>query len=152
MKSKLVVCALLLPGLLTACAASSSPDVYSKGQVRRAYTVYNATVIDIRVVEIEGRSTRVGTLGGAWIGSTAARSLGSGRGSRIAGAVGGVAGAVAGQGIEKEITGEQGLELLLNLENGETVAVVQGADIEFEVGEPVRVLRDDRSARVVKRR
>ncbi len=153
MKSGLLVCALLLPGvLLTACASSSSPDVYSRSQARKAYMVYDAVVLEVRAVGIEGRSSRVGTLGGAWIGSTAARSLGSGRGSRVAGAIGGVAGAVAGQGIEREITGEQGLEILLELENGEMVAVVQGADLPFEAGERVRVLRDGSSARVVKRR
>lgn len=153
MRSGLLVCGVLVvTALVAACAGSSSPDVYSRHQVRKAYTVYDATVVDIRVVEIEGRSTRVGTLGGAWIGSAAGRSVGGGRGSRIAGAVGGVAGAVAGQGIEREVTEEQGLELLLELDNGETVAVVQGADVPFEIGERVRVLRDGSSARVTRRR
>lgn len=143
---------LILSALVTACASSSSPDVYSRHQVRKAYAVYNATLVDIRYVEIEGRSTRVGTLGGAWIGSAAGRSVGGGRGSRIAGAVGGVAGAVAGQGIEREITEHQGVELLLELDNGELVAVVQGAEVSFAIGEQVRVLRDGNSARVIKRR
>lgn len=138
--------------LLGACASSNSPDVYSSAQARRAYTVYDATVVEMRVVEIEGQSTRVGTLGGAWIGSAAARSAGDGRGSRVLGAVGGVAGAIIGRGAEQELTADDGLEIILELDNGETVAVVQGADVTFAAGERVRVLRDGGSARVVKRR
>lgn len=140
---------LTFAALLGACASSSSPDVYSRQHVRKAYTAYNATVLEVRAVKIEGSSSRTGTLGGAWLGSAAARTVGTGSGSRIAGAMGGVAGAVAGQGIEKAITADSGLEILLDLDNGETVAVVQGADVPFTKGERVRVLRDGSSARVV---
>jgi len=149
-KVRLTVLAFAL--LLAACASSNSPDVYASGQARRAYTVYDATVVEMRVVKIEGQSTRVGTLGGAWIGSTAARSAGDGRGSRVLGAVGGVAGAIIGRGTERALTADEGLEIILELDNGETVAVVQGGDVAFELGERVRVLRDRGSARVVKRR
>ncbi len=138
--------------VLAGCAASNSSDVYSREQARRAYTVYDATIVEMRVVEIEGQSTRVGTLGGAWIGSAAGRTAGGGRGSRVAGAIGGVAGAVIGRGAERELTADDGLEIILELDNGETVAVVQGADVAFDIGERVRVLRDRSSARVVKRR
>lgn len=153
MSGKKNVMALSLLVLLAACAGrSSSPDVYSSGQARRAYTVYEATVVDMRVVKIEGQSTRVGTLGGAWIGSAAARGAGNGRGSSVLGAVGGVAGAIIGRGAERELSADEGLEIILELDNGEMVAVAQAADVDFAVGERVRVLRDGASARVVKRR
>ena len=142
----------LLCTVLAACAGSSSPDVYSRNDVRKAYTVHNATVLELRAIEIEGQSSRVGTLGGAWIGSAVGRTLGGGRGSQVTAAVGGVAGAATGQGIEKEITAAEGLEIMLELDNGEMIVVVQGADVVFRAGETVRVLRDGRSARVVKRR
>ncbi|NNF52092.1 MAG: hypothetical protein HKN59_06610 [Gammaproteobacteria bacterium] len=149
---KIKLCALALLVLMAGCASNSSPDVYGPREAKRAYKVYDATVVEMRVVKIEGQSTRVGTLGGAWIGSTAARSAGDGRGSRVLGAVGGVAGAIIGRSAERELTADEGLEIILDLDNGETVAVVQGADVDFEVGERVRVLRDRGSARVVKRR
>lgn len=142
---------LMLALVLSACVNSRSPDVYSPQQAQRAYQVYDATILELRVVKISGESTRVGTLGGAWIGSTAARSAGGGRGSRILGAVGGVAGAVIGRSTERELTADEGLEILLQLDNGDTVAVVQGGDMPFAVGEQVRVLRDGASARVIKR-
>ncbi len=150
-KNQLVPALMLAALMLTACAASRSPDVYTPQQAQRAYQVYDATIVELRVIKIAGESTRVGTLGGAWIGSTAARSAGGGRGSRILGAVGGVAGAVIGRSTERELTADEGLEILLRLDNGDTVAVVQGGDVPFEVGEQVRVLRDGASARVIKR-
>lgn len=144
----LIVCMLVAA---TACVTSKSSAVYSRQQTQRAYTVYNATVLELRVVEIEGKSGRVGTLGGAWIGSTAARSAGDGHGSSVLGAVGGVAGAIIGRGAERELTANEGFEIILKLDNDEIVAVVQGADVVFTVGERVRVLRDGASARVTKK-
>ena len=137
--------------LVVACAASNSPDVYSSREAKRAYKVYEATVTELRAVKIEGDSTRVGTLGGAWIGSSVGGTAGGGDGSSIAAAIGGVAGAVIGRGIERELTSDEALEITLELDNGDTVAVVQGDDVGFVIGERVRVLRDRASARVVKR-
>jgi outer membrane lipoprotein SlyB len=51
-----------------------------------------------------------------------------------------VAGAVAGHAIERKITAEEGLEIIVRLDRDDTIAVVQAADVEFAPGERVRVL------------
>ena len=66
--------------------------------------------------------------------------------------MGAVAGAVVGRQAEKTATQQKAWELLVEIENGgETLAVVQPADQNFEAGEKVRVYtRPDGSARVAK--
>ena len=70
----------------------------------------------------------------------------------IAGAVGAVAGAVVGRQAEKAATQQKAWELLVQIgEGGETLAIVQPADQNFDEGERVRVYtRSDGSARVAK--
>ena len=65
--------------------------------------------------------------------------------------MGAVAGAVAGEAVEERVTRQQGLQITVDLDEGSTVAIVQGADQAFAVGERVKVLRGQRgAARVTK--
>ena len=67
--------------------------------------------------------------------------MGGGAGRTLAAIVGGVAGAFAGQATEKGVTTKAASEILVTLDNGETVSVVQESDVIFSAGERVRVLR-----------
>lgn len=130
---------------------SASGKHYPKYQARTAFKVYPGEVVAVREVRIDGSHSQLGTYGGGAVGYTVGRTVGDGSGSRVAGAVGGVAGAVAGRALETAVTAEKGLEITIELDNGDVIAVVQAADQIFEPGEHVRVLMGhDGSARVSK--
>ena len=133
------------------CATPSSPNVYSRNEAMKAWTVSNGEVVDIKPVLIDGTQSALGTAGGGYIGYEVGHSLGHGNGSDIAGAVGAVAGATAGRAVERTATRQDGLQITVRLDGGDTVAIVQSADVGFSAGERVRVLRrGNGEARVTK--
>jgi len=138
-------------GLLAAGCASQG-TMYSKHDTQRAWTVRDATVVQVAEATIEGHSGVIGTYGGGYVGHSIGRTIGAGTGGTIAGAVGAVAGAIAGSSAEKKATEKKAWELLVQVgEGGETLAVVQPADQNFDEGEKVRLFtRPDGSARVAK--
>ncbi len=137
--------------LMYGCATRSvEPDVYSRASARTPYRVYTAEVISVERVRIEGEASRIGELGGAVVGYEAVRSGVADTG--LAGAIGGVAGAVAGQAIEKAVTGTDGLRIIVRLDNGNVLAIVQGDHTAFSGGESVYVhMNGRRDARVIRR-
>ena len=137
---------------LAACAAPSPGGTYSRRDVQRAWTVEQATVADINEVDIEGRrTTGIGQVGGGAIGWLLGRTVGHGGGRIIAATVGAVAGAVAGEQIERNARKQKGYEIVVDLDKGGSIAIVQPADQAFAAGERVRVYtRRDGSARVAK--
>jgi outer membrane lipoprotein SlyB len=143
--------ALATLSLLCACATPSSGTIYSREEARTSWTVVEGRVSDIKPVQIEGNRSVLGTAGGGYVGYELGRTLGSGRGRDLAGAVGAVAGAATGQAVEERVTRQNGLQITIDLDRGETIAVVQAADVPFEPGERVKVLRrGDGAARVAK--
>jgi len=148
---RLLTLVVALVAVMTACAHDPGTPVYGRRDVQKAWSVREGTVGDVREVEIEGRRTMVGRIGGGLIGYELGRSIGGGSGSRIAGAAGAVAGAVAGEAAEEAMTRERGFEILVELEDGRSLVIVQPADQIFAVGEKVRVYtRGNGEARVAK--
>jgi outer membrane lipoprotein SlyB len=149
-KSRIVIVAGWLLGI-TACATPSSPDVYSRNDAMKAWSVAGGEVVDIHAVQIDGTHSAVGTAGGGYVGYEVGRSIGHGSGRAVAGAVGTVAGAVAGRAAETAVTRQSGLQITVRLDGGETIAIVQSADVGFSTGERVKVLRrGNGQARVTK--
>jgi outer membrane lipoprotein SlyB len=150
MSARIVLGLILSAILLSACAAEPSARSFSRYQTRTAYDVDYGEVVDVRVVRIEGNPGILGTWSGASVGRAIGRVSSRRRNTRIlAGAVGGVAGAVAGRAIERKIREDEALEITVELDDADTIAVVQADDIAFEPGDRVRVLRGrDGSARV----
>jgi outer membrane lipoprotein SlyB len=138
--------------LLSAACTSSHGRMYSRHDAQRSWTVRDGTVVQVVEATIEGQSGIIGTYGGGYVGHEVGRTIGSGTGSGIAGAVGAVAGAVVGRQAEKTATQKKAWELLVEMSgSGETLAIVQPADQNFNEGEKVRVYtRSDGSARVAK--
>jgi outer membrane lipoprotein SlyB len=135
--------------LFVACASPSSGRVYSREEARTAWTVVEGRVAEVKPVQIEGNRSVLGTAGGGYVGYELGRTLGSGRGRDLAGAVGAVAGAAAGQAVEERATRQDALQITVDLDRGETIAIVQADDVVFEPGERVKVLRrGDGAARV----
>jgi outer membrane lipoprotein SlyB len=66
----------------------------------------------------------------------------------VAAILAGVAGELAGSAAEEVITREQGLEIIVKLDSGNTVAITQKADEEFKPGERVHVISGSSASRV----
>ena len=126
--------------VLGGCASSMSGGAYSREQARQVQEVKMAVVESVRHVKIEGTKTPVGTGAGAVIGGIAGSNVGGGKGSTVATILGAVAGGMAGSALEEGVTGKDGLEITVKLENGRLIAITQEADEQFRVGDRVRVL------------
>lgn len=125
---------------MTGCVSSRSGQVYSRDHARQAQTVENGTVASVKQVQIEGTKTPVGTAAGGVAGAVLGSTVGKGSGRTVATVAGALAGAAAGTMAEEGITRKPGLEIVVNKDNGQTIVVVQEADVMISAGDRVRVI------------
>jgi outer membrane lipoprotein SlyB len=145
MKTLLVA---VLAASLAACA-TSNPDVVSRANAQRMAVVQDATVLSVRPVRIEGSQSGVGAGTGAVVGGVAGSTIGGHRDSIVAGVLGAVGGAVLGNLAERGGTREDGVEIVVQLRNGERRAIVQGQSGEsFYPGDPVVLISEGGKTRV----
>lgn len=137
--------------VLGACAPVDSPSTVRAGDAGTVQPVQFGTLTAMRSVEIRPGQTRVGTIAGATLGAIGGSQIGSSTAANVAGSV---SGAVAGGAVGSAIEGSgraNGLELTIQLDSGETVAVVQpGNANDFRVGDRVRITGTDDNARVTR--
>ena len=140
--NRLILAVIALGGavFLAGCASSMSSGAYSRDTARQMQTVYYGTVDSVRTVQIEGTKTPVGTGAGAVAGGILGNQVGGGSGRALATLGGALIGGVAGSAAEEGITRQPGYEIVVRLDNGRTISVVQAADIAFAPGERVRVI------------
>jgi outer membrane lipoprotein SlyB len=140
----------LLAALLSGCVSGKAGDVYSRDQARTEQSVRMGTIESVREVQIEGTKSGVGAVAGGVTGGIAASSIGHGTGSAVAAAVGAIAGGLAGAAAEEGLTKSSGVEIVVKLDNGQTIAVVQAVDANttFQPGDRVRVLSGQGITRV----
>jgi outer membrane lipoprotein SlyB len=131
---------LILFFIITGCASSRSGHVYSRDQARKIQTVRMGTVKSVRNVLIEGTKSGIGAVAGGVTGGALGSAVGKGSGKRIATVAGAVAGGLAGAAAEDSLTKKEGIEITVELDDGEVIAIVQEADESFSVGDRVRVL------------
>ena len=135
---------------LSACA-TSSPDTISRSDAQRMSTVQDGTVVSVRAVTVDGSQSGVGAVTGAVVGGVAGSTIGGGRGSIIAGTLGAVAGGMAGNAVERNVTREQAVEIIVELRNGERRAIVQAVGNEtFMAGDPVTLVSSGGTTRVTR--
>lgn len=133
----LLVCCVVL---LTGCA-SQSGDVYSRSQTQQQLSVFYGTILVVDMVTLEGSQTGLGTISGGVIGGIAGNTVGGGHGRSLATAVGVIGGALVGTALEEGATRKNGVEITVELDSGEVIAVVQEADDIYSVGDRVRIIR-----------
>jgi outer membrane lipoprotein SlyB len=104
-------------------------------------SVYYGTVLAVSPVTIEGTQSGAGTIAGGVVGGIAGNTVGGGHGRALATAAGAIGGALLGTAIEEGATSVDGLEITVELDNGEIIAVVQAADVPFYIGDRVRIVR-----------
>ena len=130
------------------CAPGLGGGSYSRDQARREQSVRMGVVDSVREVQIEGTRSGIGPAAGAIIGGIAGSTIGQGRGAAVGTVVGGVAGGVGGQAAEQAATRQTGYEITVRLDNGQLIAVTQGADEAFRASDRVRILSDGATTRV----
>ena len=137
-------------GLAGCVPPSMSADSYSRSEARQVHKVQHGTVLVVRPVAIEGTKSGLGSIAGGALGYVLGSTIGGGSGKQVAKVAGGLAGAAGGAAAEEGLTRQQGLELTVELEDGEVIVVVQAADETFDPGDSVRVIRRaSGSARVI---
>jgi len=145
-----LIALLLAAGLLAGCFPESrSGNVYTRDQARTSQSVNYGTILRVDLVTIEGTQTGMGTVAGGAMGGALGSAVGGGSGRTIATVGGAIVGGIAGSAIEKGATTVQGVELEVQLDNGELLVVVQENDAVYKVGDRIRVIRDSQgTARV----
>lgn len=118
---------LMLAATVVALAACSttSPDVVQRGDAQRMSQVQDATVLSVRPVTVDGSQSGAGAVAGGVVGAVAGSGVGGRREGQIVGVLGAVAGAALGNAIERNVTKEEAIEVLVQLRNGERRAIVQ---------------------------
>jgi outer membrane lipoprotein SlyB len=146
-----LVAALGAAAILSACAPTYSGDVYRRGETMRPQTVELGVVESTRLVRIEGPDTGVGTVGGAVAGGALGNMAGGGSG-RIAATIGGaILGGIVGNAAEREANKANGVEVMVHLDSGRMVAIVQpDAGEGFRPGDRVRLVSNGYATRVTR--
>ncbi|WP_320056281.1 glycine zipper 2TM domain-containing protein [Desulfuromonas thiophila] len=127
--------------MLAACGRAPSAQVYSRQQAQRQLSVYYGTVLAVAPAVIEGGQTGLGAVTGGVLGGVAGHSVGGGHGQALATVAGAVGGLLLGSVVEEGAGRREALELTIELDSGELIAVVQAADETFVVGDRVRLVR-----------
>lgn len=147
-RSRLIIVPAVLSAIfmLSGCATPNSN--VGSNQVNRAQTVQWGEVEAVSAVTIQNQNTGVGTATGAVLGGIAGSTIGGGNRAPIAGATAGaVAGGAAGNAMASSTS--PGVEVVVRLESGQSVAVIQaGSPNDFRVGDRVRVSSDGVTTRV----
>ena len=141
MLKKTLLCASLVL-FLPACGLtpSLSGDSYSRGETRQIQTVVDGTIVSVRSVKLDGTRSDFGSIAGAALGGVAGGAVGHGYGSVAAAVAGAVAGSLLGNVTEQGLTSKNGLEIVVRLERGDTVSIVQEAGNDhFRAGDRVHV-------------
>ena len=134
---------------LTGCAVAPANSV-SAYDAQRMSTVVDATVLSVTPVTIQGRDTGVGTVSGAVIGGIAGSNVGGPRTGGIVGIAGAVVGGLVGNAVERDASQRQGVQILVQLKNGDRRSVVQPTGPEaFAAGEPVIMVTTGGRTRVL---
>ncbi len=152
----MVLCAILLVSV-NSHAADTRGVHYDSNEVLRVQSVLIGTVEDMRMVEIDERSTWSQTAGvgiGATLGGLAGGQFGKGKGKTAMTVVMAAMGGGIGNEVEQIMNTVKGIEFIVMLNDGRTVAVTQAFDSDsssIQPGDRVRIV-EGRNTRVVKLR
>jgi len=113
--------------LVSACAQTSSR--YDASDVGKTVETATGSVVSSRIVEVSGENSNAGTIGGGALGAASGGLIGQ---SGWAAVIGGVVGAGAGYLAETQLRGREGIEYIVQMDDGRTVTLVQNR----ESGEP----------------
>lgn len=133
--------AVVFVAALAACTPQQNANVLPGNQALTASTVSFGTIVSSRAVQLQGGqgSQAAGAVLGGLAGAALGQEVGGGTGKVIATGVGATAGAAAGLQAGKTVAGRQSIEWTVRMDNGSTIAVIQGEPV-FAVGQRVQVI------------
>jgi outer membrane lipoprotein SlyB len=135
------------PGYVNTSAGSGYNSGYGGEQGR---------VMSIREVQLAGGSGisggtlaggGIGMAGGAAIGAATTNSVG---GAVVGGLLGAVGGAIAGNIVDRG-SGQRGIEVTVQKDDGQTVAIAQPDNGDVQMGDRVRIVQDRNGAAIAVR-
>jgi outer membrane lipoprotein SlyB len=134
---------------LAACTPQQNANVLPGNQALTASTVSFGTIVSSRPVRLQGSqgAQAAGAVLGGLAGGALGREVGGGTGRVIATGVGATAGAAAGLQAGRAAAGQDSIEWTVQMENGSTIAVVQGEPV-FGIGQRVQVITGGGSTRL----
>lgn len=118
---------------LSGCTHSTS-GTYSGGDVGQVIETSEGQVVSSRIVEIRGgENTNTGVLAGGAAGATTGAVIAQGQSASIAaGVIGGLIGAGVGYLIEEDARSREGIEYVVQMDDGRVVTIVQNREPEEE--------------------
>ena len=124
--------------LLIACAGPNPYGPSSEGYTR---SEANQTLQVTNGIDSEGNA--VGKIAGGLIGGIGGSSVGSGRGSAAAAVAGAVVGGIVGNKAEAMYNKANGVQITIQLDNGQVQSVVQevNENVMFRKGDHVKLIR-----------
>jgi outer membrane lipoprotein SlyB len=137
--AKIIIALSLVTFLLGGCTPDRSTKIYTSKEALQAEDVEEGIVESVESAIIRKDGTIVGTTGGGIIGGIAGSTVGGGKGQQIASTVGVILGGWLGDKIEKGVTDLEALKIVVKLNSGQKIVIVQEADVPFEPGERVNV-------------
>ncbi len=124
---------LMCAGLALSGCASRGGRTYTDGEVRTVKQIQSGTVIDVSEVMVEDDPSLLGPAIGGVVGGVVGSLFGSGAGRTLATVGGALVGAGAGALGESEFRKYKAIQITIELDNKQVVAVVQSPDDEFFV-------------------
>lgn len=137
--------------LIASCANTDiyRGDVYDPNQVKSAKSIKFGTIVSVSPVKIQAPSKDLGSSSGAVIGGATLSSVGKSDRSNVAvGAVGALVGAIVGSKIEEKVTQVQALELMIDIDGGGRIVVVQKFQPNLTEGTRVKIIGEGSSVNV----
>ncbi len=144
---------LLVASLLVAGCASSSSSTYEAVDVGRTIETAQGSIVASRPVQIKGETGKTGPVVGAAIGGAGTGlAMGGASGSGWAAILGAVIGAGVGYVAEQQMGNREGIEYIVQMDDGRTVTIVQNtetAEQPLADGTPVLVQYSGKYTRVL---
>lgn len=145
---------LIASPLAGGCTPRVGGSDYAVSGAQGSYDVEYGTVVSFRHVRINDENSGkelIGAGAGGVLGGVLGNAIGGGSGRTIATVVGALGGAAMGAAGANNIGNQTGVEVVVRLDSGRTLAVVQGADMTFTPGQHVMVMRGNGTTRVAPR-
>lgn len=94
----------------------------------------------VNVIDVKGKTSGLGGVGGAVVGGLLGSQVGGGRGKDAMTVAGAVGGAVAGNEIEKRVKSTKSYQITVRLDDGSTRVFTESSPPAWRAGDKVRIV------------